>query len=99
MRQAEAALTEPCDDQLLAYLSGELTSEERRVFKARLASEPALRCELEAWRSLAQARQRVFNAEGALERERVLMVQLDALHREKGSTTPIAADPPARVDV
>lgn len=92
-------MTEPCDDQLLAYLSGELTSVERRVFKARLASEPALRCELEAWRSLAQARQRAFNAEGAPERERVLMVQLDALHREAGLAASTVVDPSDRVDV
>lgn len=57
------------EDRVLSYLSGELDADARRAFEADLARDPALREELEAWRSLAEARQLAHNEIGQGERD------------------------------
>ena len=81
------------EDRVLSYLSGELDADARRAFEADLARDAALQEELEAWRSLAEARQLAHNEIGQGERDAAFLRALG--QRVEAGSAPAPAPAPA----
>lgn len=81
------------EDRVLSYLAGELDADARRAFEADLARDAALQEELEAWRSLAEARQLAHNEIGQGERDAAFLRALG--QRVEAGSAPAPAPAPA----